>query len=57
MSREPFNRTLVVKFDYHFNMPEPIVIVENEDGDLLSEVRGEDRVLDLYDYLMGEEEY
>lgn len=50
------NRTLIVKFDINFNLDEPIAIVESADGDILSVFNG-DRVEDLYDYLLGEDEY
>ena len=50
------NRTLIVKFDINFNLDEPIAIVESADGDILSLIKG-DQAEDLYDYLLGEEEY
>ena len=55
MSRS-INRTLIVKFDINFNLEEPVAIVENADGDILSLIKG-DNAEDLYDYLIGEEEY
>lgn len=54
--REPVNRQLVVKFDLKYNMDEPIAVVENIDGDILSVITG-DNAEDLYDYLLGEEAY
>ena len=55
MSRS-INRTLIVKFDINFNLDEPTAIVESPDGDILALIRG-DNAEDLYDWLLGEEEY
>ena len=54
--REPVNRTLIVKFDIRYNLDEPLAIVENAEGDILAAIHG-DNAEDLYDYLLGEEEY